>query len=126
MSNKGRGGIAHRTACHLLARVGAKRGHKTLIEKLIPGTNHPGDAIWIVAGVWVVFEVVITCYQNIPSSLRACFSSPSVAKAIVVAPTQTTLKRIEQLIDADLTLLEHRARIELHPLEPYVKELYGT
>ena len=124
MSNKGRGGIAHRSVCHLLARVGAQRGYKTYIEEPIPGTNHPGDAIWIVDGLWVVFEVVITCYQNVPSSLRACFSSQTVAKVIVVAPTQNALKKIEQRIDADLTLLQYRERLELHPLEPYVKELY--
>jgi len=122
---KGRGGIAHTHFCEFIRWVGERRGYKASTEMIVPGTNHPVDVAWQVAGRLDVFEVISASEANLPEHLRACFiQSDCVASVTVVSSLRRDLAHLEELVLAQLDLMPFINRISYDSVETYIQELW--
>jgi hypothetical protein len=122
---KGRGGIAHTHFCEFIWRVGSKRGYKAVSEWLVPGTNHPMDAVWLIDGAAHGFEVIVESRDNLVSHLEACFlRSDRVATLTVVATQKRIVKELEELLDREIQLMVYRPRIRFEEVDTFIKELW--
>ncbi|MDI6451604.1 hypothetical protein [Anaerobaca lacustris] len=122
---KGRGDIPHWHICQWLCWLGEQRGCKTATEWIVPGTNHPVDAVWQTGKETHVFEAVVGCEDNLISHLTACFiTSDAVDRATIVAPQKSKLSELKAVIDAEPTLKPFVDRIEYLPAESILSELW--
>ena len=120
---KGRGGIAHRHFCHAILRYQKAQGHKARLEMVVPGTAHPVDVGARRGGALHVYEVIDTCETNLVDHLHACFvQSDQVATVTIVAPQKQHLRQLEQMVEADLSLMAFRERIKFEPVESFLEE----
>lgn len=124
-SYRGRGGIAHSHVCHWLAMLGQRRGFKTEIEALVPGTNHAADCLWTKDGGLHVYEVVATCEGNILSHLDACFAqSTSVTTVTLVAFQKTVLDDLRTIVAGERPMAPYMSRIAFLSAEDVLKETF--
>lgn len=121
----GRGGIAHRHFSHWIALVGKRRGYKTACEWTVPGTSHPVDAAWCIDGHWHVFEVVITCEENLTSHITACLiDSDNVATVAIVATQKSLCDKLERSIVGEILLAPVMDRVRFEVITTYIEELW--
>lgn len=122
---KGRGDIPHWHICQWLCWLGEQRGCKTATEWIVPGTNHPVDAVWQTSDHIETFEVAVSCEDNLVSHLTACFiDSDAVDTVTIVAPQKSKLSELKTAIDAESTLKPFADRIEYLPAETILMELW--
>lgn len=116
----GRGGITHRHICHWIHDMGQKRGFKTDLEWIVPGTAHPVDCAWLLPdGKAEVFEVVSTCDQNLPGHVSACLSSDRVSSITIVVFQKRMISSTQKLL-----VQFDPARIHFDIVDTYLKELW--
>jgi len=122
---KGRGGIAHRHTVFWIKRHLEKKGYKTCIEWIIPGTTHPTDLAIPLDGGWHVYEVCITAFDNIVSHIKACFEdSNSVNHLTIVVTTKTKLNELKKSLQSDPVFALYADRISFDIVGNYIiKEL---
>ena len=121
----GLGSHPHVTLSQWLRMVGEKRGYKAKTEWVVPGTNHPCDAAWLINGKWHALEVVVACESNLASHVRACFvKSDAVASLTIVAPLKRALQRLRNGLEANPEVAPFLDRIRFQVLEPYMEELW--
>lgn len=99
---RGRGSLAHRTFANWIAMVGERRGHDSVCEWILPETDHAVDTAWKVSEEWQVFEVVVTCTDNLEGHLVSVFLTPGslVETTTIVAPQKSMLDAIRAQIAA--------------------------
>ena len=97
ISIRGRGGLAHRCFANWLAMLGERRGFESIVEWVVPGTQHPCDVAWRLDDrQWAAFEVVDTCSANLRGHLSAAFLTPGspVATLTIVAAQRKMLEAL--------------------------------
>jgi hypothetical protein len=123
----GRGGIAHMHYSAWIRMVGERRKYsRSVVEWLIPGTNHPADAAWLVDGRWEVFEVVVDCSENLVAHLEAALlhSSEPIARVTVVAPQKKDLDDLRRRVESAPSLAPVLEKIAYEVALVYMKELW--
>jgi hypothetical protein len=122
----GRGGLAHKTFSAWIAMAGEKRGHQVAREWTIPGTSHACDAAWKTGDLWHVFEVVITCTENLSAAVRAALvdGRASVSQVTIVAPRQEMLEEIEEQLVSDPEVSGLLDQVDFEPVKTFEKELW--
>ena len=123
---RGRGSLPHRIFSNWIRMAGEKRGYESVCEWLVPGTNHPADAMWIVDGRPHVFEVIVTATDNVEDHLRAAFFTPGepVETVTLVAPQKSMLADLRMQIQKCHKLAPYLERIAYAPVSVYEKELW--
>jgi hypothetical protein len=122
----GRGKLAHKTFAGWIKLVGEKLGHEAELEWRIPGTTHDVDVAWLVNGKWQVFEVVVTCEDNLEGHLRAALMTPSapVESVTIVAPQKATLEALKKQVALCQDFESYKDRVHFLPVEYFEKELW--
>jgi hypothetical protein len=123
--NKGRGTITHRHFAHWIKQHFEKQGHKAHIEWLVPGTNHPADVAVQLENGWEVFEVCVTCFDNLVSHMKACFEgSNAVAHLTIVVATRAQMNELKKSLRSDFVFTMYADRISFDVIQSYMmKEL---
>jgi hypothetical protein len=122
----GRGKLAHRTFAYWIKMVGERRGYEAELESTVPGTTHAADAAWLVDGRWRVFEVVVTCEDNLEGHLRAALLTPEsqVESVTIVAPQKATLEALKKQVALFQDFEFYRGRVHFLPVEAFERELW--
>jgi hypothetical protein len=121
--NKGRGSITHRHFAHWIASYFEKQGHKTHIEWVVPGTNHPVDVAVNVEGKWYVIEICVTSDDNLVSHIQTCFEqSREVAELTIVTGTQKELKAIKRDLKSTGAYIKYGALITFKAIREYLED----
>jgi hypothetical protein len=123
--NKGRGTITHRHFAHWIKQHFEKQGRQAHIEWLVPGTSHPADVAVQLENGWTVFEVCVTCFDNLVSHMKACFeSSNAVSHLTIVVATRAQMNEIKKNLRSDFVFTMYADRISFDVIQNYVmKEL---
>lgn len=122
---KGRGDIAHWHISQWLCWLGEQRGYKTATEWIVPGTNHPVDAVWQTHDHIETFEAIVGCASNVAGHLTTCLiASDAVYRVTIVAPQKSKLSELRATIEAESALKPFVDRIEYLPVETVLMELW--
>jgi hypothetical protein len=124
-SQQGKGDTLH---CHLIHWVydfGLKqRYEKCVIEWLVDGTRHSCDVGFLINGHWHGIEIVVSCFENITSHIRACFIESNIVETLTIVTTQKSIwPKIEAKILSEPELVFFRNKIKFDVIETYMKEL---
>lgn len=127
VESAGRGEMEHTHLAAWIRMVGEKRGYEeSLVEWIVPGMTHPGDAAWRVNGRWRVFEVVVRCKRNLSSHLDAILRQAEVPieSVTIVASQQKDLRPLQEQIEGSLKFTDQLHRIRYEPGITFLRELW--
>jgi len=124
---RGRGGITAKHIGAWIRMVGEARSYaKSVVEWVIPGTNHPADAAWLTDRQWQVFEVVVECAANLAEHVAAALlqSPEPVAGVTIVATQDKLLKPLRSAVESSTRLWPVLDKVSYSGAEVYLKELW--
>lgn len=116
LSRTGRGSITHQHISNWIARCGETEGHKSHLEWTPPGHKHAVDCAWeLRAGVYDVFEVVVTSTSNVLQHLTALELCESVRNVTIVCLQKRHAADLQSQLNDELIVgrLGDRLRWEL-------------
>lgn len=119
---EGRGSTAHRSGMWWIKNVGRHRGYRHSDTEFAIGDT-AADNAWFNDGFrdLRVFEIVHTCYSNLPEKIRAAFASKlPIEQFTVVAAQKSMLKKIDLLLRAELGMVPYANRIRFELITPYL------
>jgi hypothetical protein len=119
---EGRGSTAHRSGMRWIKHVGKQRGYRhSKTEFVIEGVA--ADNAWFNDSFddLHVFELVHTCYTNLPDKIKAAFASNlPIEQFTIVAGQKSMLKKIDLFLRAELGVVPYINRIRLELITPYL------
>ena len=121
-----KGGIEHAHFSAWIAEEGRKRGFDVQTEWVTPGRtrSHPVDVAWYRDSHWDVFEVVVSCTNNLVSHLVACLIDCDVVKTVtIVAAQKTQLVKIKKIVAGEANLAQFSDRIHYETIAKFVPEV---
>ena len=117
----GRGGVAHRCVSHRIVEWASRRGYRSCVEWLVPGTSHHADAVWSIDGHNWVAEVAIDCLDNLVHHVISCLvSSDKVHRMVIVAPQKQTLSELRGRIESEEALSGCLDRLLYETIDTYM------
>jgi hypothetical protein len=125
-SQHGKGDTVHTHISHWCRDVGIQRDYeRSVLEWLVPGTNHACDVGFKIHDKWHGVEVVVGCFPNIVGHVKACFIESNVVEALtMVTTTKSQWEKIRTLVMSDPEAVFFINRIKFEVAETYMRELW--
>jgi len=125
-SKSGKGGTVHSHISHWCYLVYLKRRYeKSVLEWLVPNTNHACDVGYKMNAKWHGIEVVVDCFENLSDHIKACFIASDAVETLTMVTTQKSIwPRIQNIIISDPQLVFMLNRIKFEVAETYMRELW--
>jgi len=125
LETRGRGSLSHRSMANWIAMFYARRDRRAHIEWKVPGTSHPTDVAVEAGDQFDLFEISVTCSDNLAQSIRACFANPEIISSVTIVAAQKAIcKKLRSSVLSELLLFEHIDRVRFDVIENYLKELW--
>jgi hypothetical protein len=119
---EGRGSTAHRNGMWWVKNVGTQRGYRHSETEFQVGDS-AADNAWFNEGFrdLRLFEIVHTCYSNLPGKIRAAFASKlPIEQFTIIAAQKSMLQQIDLLLRAELGMVPYADKIHLELITPYL------
>jgi hypothetical protein len=121
----GGGSPTHQHISHWIADCGRKDGHAASCEWKATGTNHAVDcAVQVSKDQWHVFEVVVTCADNLVDHLTTLSTSPAVRNITVVCLQKQIVKDLQEKLATEPIVRQLGERLRWDLAETFLRRLY--
>jgi hypothetical protein len=120
----GGGSKVHRHGAWWARDWAVQREYEAYLEWLVLGTNHRADVGCCLNGKWHVFEIAVTCFDNLADAVRASLVVSNAVESVTIV---TTLKsehaRVRRIL-ATPDLAGVMNRVHLGTFDYYLREVY--
>jgi hypothetical protein len=121
---QGNGDTVHRNGAWWVRDWSLQQQYAAHLEWPVPGTHHRGDVGVCINGKWHVFEIAVTCFDNLADAVRASLVVSNAVESVTIV---TTLKsehaRVRRVL-ATPDLGGVMDRVHLSTFDYYLREVY--